>query len=147
MLKIAFILIVTMFLSCKGAYTETAQENPNQLELKNTTATPELQIIYNADSTTVKFKGVVTNAKNDCWLDATCSIEVDNKWWIAIKYGRRPKEFRLRERGEVTGIRFTKDNESIGKKVIVYAKIKGNKDQNKLTLEGSKIYYVKVIEN
>ncbi len=100
-------------------------------------------ITYNIDSTTVKFEGIITNAKNDCWVDGTCSIEVNNKWWIAIVYGKRDPSFRKKERGLVTGIRFTKDNESIGKRVKVYAKIKNN---NQLTLEGSKTYYAKTIE-
>jgi len=101
------------------------------------------EIIYNTDSTTVKFEGIITNAKNDCWVDGVCSIEVNNKWWIAIEYGKRAPSFWKKERGLVTGIRFTKDNESIGKKVKVYAEIKKN---NQLTLEGSKAYYVKIIE-
>jgi len=51
----------------------------------------------------------------------------------------RPKK----ERGVYTGIRFTKDNNSIGKKVKVYAEIK---NANLLILEGRKAYYVKTIE-
>ena len=141
--KIIFIVIVTMVLSCKSSYTETAQEKVRQLELKNTIAKPELRVIYNADSTTVKFKGIVTNVDNSCWRDASCKIEVNHKWWLTVKHGRRSRSFWLKERGKSIGIRFTKDNESIGKKVTVYAKIK---DQNKLTLEGSKEYYVKTIE-
>lgn len=45
----------------------------------------------------MKFTGIVTNAKNDCWADGTCSIEVNNNWWVEITHGlgdpsREPKE-------------------------------------------------------
>ncbi len=144
MLKIAFILITTMILSCKSAHIEIAQENSNQLELKNITATPELGVIYNTDSTTIKFKGVITKIKYDCRVDATCSIEVNDKWWIAIIYGKRGPSRIPKERGLVTGIRFfPEDPKIIGKRVNVFAKIR---DKNRLTVEGSKEYYVKVIE-
>lgn len=142
MLKIVFILIVVMFLSCKSTSTETTQEKVSQLELKETTATPESRIIYNADSTTVKFKGVVTNVKNDCWADGTCSIEIDNKWWLAITYGKRDPSRIPKERGK-DNIKFTEDNKSVGKKVKIYAKIK---KRNKLTLEGSNTYYALIIK-
>ncbi len=143
MFKIVFLVIIMMFLSCKGIHRETVQEKVSPLELKNTDETPELGVTYNTDSTTVKFVGVITNVKNDCWVDGTCSIEVDNKWWVAITYGKRDPSRIPKERGQIIGIRFTKDNESIGKKVTIYAKIR---DKNRLTVEGSKEYYVKVIE-
>ncbi len=105
------------------------------------------EIIYNTDSTTVKFEGIITNAKNDCWADGFCSIEIDHKWWIIIiDGGLKDLEVKPEIRGEVIGISFSQNNESIGKKVTIYAKIKGDKNQNKLTLEGSKTYYVKTIE-
>lgn len=101
------------------------------------------KIVYNKDSTTVKFTGIVTNAKNDCWVDGKCSIEVNNNWWVAIIYGKRDPGRIPKERGLVTGIRFSKDNEAIGKRVRVYAKIR---DKNRLTVEGNNNYYVEVIE-
>lgn len=100
-------------------------------------------VIYNTDSTTVQFKGIVTDVKNDCWADGICSIEVNHKWWIVIAEGLGDPSLAPIKRGKATGIRFTKDNESIGKKVSVYAKIRDNKV---LTLDGSIDYYVKVIE-
>jgi len=127
MKKGSTIVILLLIISCSDA-----QKKQNAAET-----------IYNADSTTVKFKGVITNVKNDCWTDGTCSIEVDNKWWIVIEEGLIEKSFMPREIGKSTGIRFTEDNESLGKKVAVYAKIR---KKNRLTLEGSKEYYVKVIE-
>ncbi len=101
------------------------------------------KIAYNNDSTTVKFTGIVTNAKNDCWADGTCSIEVNNNWWVAIIYGKRDPSRIPKDRGLVTGIRFSKDNKVIGKRVKVYAKIR---DKNRLTVEGNNNYYVEVIE-
>ena len=143
MLKIAFILIITMFLSCKSTYTKTVQVN--QLELKNTTATPESQII-NADSTTIKFEGIITNIKYNCRVDGICSIEVDNKWSIAIIYGKRDPSRIPKERGKVIGIQFfPEDPKVVGKKVNVFAKIR-DKKKNRLTVEGSSDYFVKVIE-
>jgi len=99
--------------------------------------------IYNSDSTTVKFEGIITNAKNDCWADGICSVEVNHKWWITITSGLGDPSLPKKERGLATGIRFTKDNESIGKKVKVFAEIQND---NHLTLEGSKAYYIKTIE-
>jgi len=90
----------------------------------------------------VKFTGRITAVKNDCWSDGTCSIEVDNKWWIGIQFGLGDPSLRKKERGLAKGIRFTRDNESIGKRVKVYAEVKND---HKLTLEGSKAYYVEVV--
>ena len=100
------------------------------------------KIIYNIDSTTVKFKGEITNIKYDCRVDGICSIEVNNKWWIAIVYGKRDRSRIPKERGKVTGIRFfPEDKEIIGKRVAVFAKIR---DKNRLTVEGDNNYFVKV---
>ncbi|WP_432410671.1 hypothetical protein [Rasiella sp. SM2506] len=101
-------------------------------------------VTYSTDSTTVKFEGVVTAVKNDCWADGECSIEVNNEWWIAIVYGLRDPSTIPKQRGQSKEIRFTEDYESIGKMVKVYAKIEKN---NSLTLEGNNAYYVEVIEN
>lgn len=137
--KLLFILVfMIMSLSCKSSYLKTTQQEAvNRIEVEKP------KVTYNSDETTVKLKGIVTNAKNDCWNDGKCSIEVDDKWWIAITYGKRDPSFIPKESGLVTGIRFTKDNESIGKKVAVYAKIR---KQNELSLEGNKAFYVNVIE-
>lgn len=123
-----FLLTITTYVSCKKLNVSKKQD------VNKTT--------YNIDSTTVKFKGVITNVKNECWSDGICSVEVNGKWWIIITEGLT--ENIHKEHGQTIGIQFTKDNESIGKKVAVYAKIRNS---NKLTLEGSKTYYVKVIDN
>ena len=129
--KSIFIIVCAIIsLSCKTSYLKT-------------TVVEKTKVIYNSDSTTVKLTGIVTNVKNKCWVDGVCSIEVNNKWWIAIIYGKRDPTFLPKESGLVKGIRFTRDNESIGKRVKVYAKINKN---YQLTLEGSKTYYVKTIE-
>lgn len=124
-----FWLTTTTLVSCKNSRISKKQDVS--------------EVINDKDSTTVKLEGIITNTKNDCWVDGTCSIEVNNKWWIAIVYGKRDPSFIPKEHGTYNGIRFTEDNESIGKRVKVYAKIKKN---NHLTLEGSKMYYVKTIE-
>lgn len=91
----------------------------------------------------VRFKGVVTNVHNGCWSDGICSIEVDGKWWVPIIMGGlRPPDSKPEIQGEVVGIVFNEDNESLGKKVEVYAK---KIDENSLTIFGSKEYYVRVI--
>ena len=97
----------------------------------------------NIDSTTIKLEGIITAVSNKCWSCGTCSIQVNNKWWVAIEYGKRPETVMKKERGRATGIRFTENNQSIGKRVKVYARIIAD---NKLTLEGSKTYYAEIIE-
>ena len=128
--QISITLLFIVVIACKTPY-----ESKNQDLLKTT---------YNTDSTTVKFKGVITNIKYDCRVDGLCSIEVNNKWQIAIIYGRRDPSSIPKERGLVAGIQFFPvDKEIIGKKVKVFAKIRA---ENRLTVEGNNSYYVKVIE-
>lgn len=124
-----FLLVTMTLVSCKDS---------SLVHKKDTT-----EFTYSTDSTTVKFNGIITNAKNDCWADGMCRIEVNHKWWIVIAEGLGDPSLMPVESGKATGIRFTKDNESIGKIVAVYAKIR---DKNLLTLDGSIDYYVKVIE-
>lgn len=124
-----YLLTTIMLISCKDSKLLNKQDTS--------------EIIYSTDSTTVKFEGIITNAKNDCWADGMCSIEVNHKWWIVIAEGLGDPSLIPIESGKTTGIRFTKNNESIGKIVAVHAKIKEN---NQLTLNGSKDYYVKVVE-
>lgn len=126
---IFFLLATSMLISCKDSKLINNQE-----AAANT---------YNTDSTTVQFKGIVTDVKNDCWADGICSIEINNKWWIVIAEGLGDPSLETIERGKATGIRFTKDNESICIKVSVYAKIR---DKNTITLDGSNDYYVHVLE-
>lgn len=128
--KISFFLcILIAVISC----------NNSKIDSKQNTKT----VIYNKDSTTVKFNGVITNAKNDCWSDGTCSIEVNNKWVVEISYGLREPGTIPNKREVATGIVFSKDNESIGKKVKVYAAIK---EKNILTLEGDNTYYIEILK-
>jgi len=131
-LKIIFIITILLIVTtnCKTANQSKNQDCP--------------KITFDTDTTTVKFEGIITNVKNDCWADGFCSIEIDHKWWvIIIDGGLKDPEVKPEIRGEYIGISFSQNNESIGKKVKVYAKIKS---KNRLTLEGSKEYYVKVIE-
>lgn len=123
------LLATMMLISCKDSKLVQKQETA--------------EVIFNTDSTTVKFEGIITDAKNDCWADGMCRIEVNHEWWIVIEEGLGDPSLEPIESGKATGIRFTKDNESIGKKVAVYAKIRY---KNLLTLDGSTDYYVKVIE-
>lgn len=128
--QILIALLFILVISCKTPYKPNKQNH--------------LKTTYNKDSTTVKFKGIITNIKYDCRVDAVCSIEVNNKWWIAIIYGRRDPSRIPKEHGLITGIQFfPEDKNIIGKKVAVYAKIRA---ENKLTVEGDNNYYVKVIE-
>lgn len=128
--QISIALLFILVISCKA---------PNQPKKQGLS-----KIIYSTDSTTVKFKGIITNIKYDCRVDAVCSIEVNNKWWIAIIYGKRNPSSIPKERGKVTGIQFfPEDKELLGKKVAVFAKIR---TKNQLTVEGNNNYYVKVIE-
>ncbi|TLP74286.1 hypothetical protein [Maribacter sp. ACAM166] len=124
-----FLLGTMTFISCKDS----------KLVHKQDTA----KVMYSKDSTTVRFEGIITDAKNDCWADGECSIEVNHKWWVEIEYGLRDPNSIPKESGQAKGIRFTENNESIGKKVKVYA---GIIDTNKLTLVGKKAYYVEVVE-
>jgi hypothetical protein len=124
-----FLLATVTLMSCKDSEVLNKQDVS--------------EIIYSTDSTTVKFEGIITNAKNDCWADGMCSIEVNHKWWIVIAEGLGDPSIMPVESGKATGIRFTKNNESIGKVVAVYVKIR---NKNLLTLDGSNEYYVKVVE-
>lgn len=127
----AIALFFTIVLSCKAPNKSLKQECP--------------KITYNTDSTTVKFKGIITNINYNCRVDGLCSIDVNNKWQIAISYGRRNPRSIPKERGVVTGIQFfPEDKELLGKSVRVYAKIRA---KNRLTVEGDHHYYVKVINN
>lgn len=128
--QISITLLFIVVIACKTPYKSKKQDL--------------LKTIYNTDSTTVKFKGVITNIKYDCRVDGLCSIEVNGKWQIAIIYGRRDPSRIPKERGLVTGIQFFPvDKEIIGKRVSVFAKIRA---ENRLTVEGNNNYYVKVIE-
>jgi hypothetical protein len=143
MLKsILFLTLVIIVMSCKSAVVNKKQKTTNPLV--NNSQFDKHKVLFNADSTTVKFKGIITNIKYDCRVDGLCSIEVNNKWQIAIIYGKRDRSMIPKECGLVTGISFfPEDPEIIGKKVTVFAKIWG---ENRLTVEGSKVYYVKVIK-
>lgn len=124
-----FLLATITLISCKDSKRVHTQNNA--------------EVIYTTDSSTIRFEGIITNVINDCWADGICSIEVNDKWWIVITEGLGDPSLIPKERGKVIGIRFTKDNESLGKKVAVYAKIKEN---NQLSIEGNSAYHVQVLE-
>lgn len=140
-----FLLVIGTLISCRELNTTKVQEPAKTTYHTNGPAVVQeaAKTSYNIKGNTVNFKGIITDAKNDCWSDGICSIEVDNKWWITIEEGLSAERLVPKERGTSTGVRFTKDNESVGKKVAVYAQIKNN---NQLTLEGRPLYYVKIIE-
>lgn len=124
-----FFLVVNILISCK---------NPEKI------VEQDVNTVVSSKEGTVQFTGIITAVKNDCWVDSVCSIEVNNEWWIAIVYGKRDPDYIFKERGLASGIRFTEDNESIGKTVKVYAAIT---DKKRLTLEGDSAYFVEVINN
>ena len=124
-MKIIILIIVFVTISCKTVNQAKEQDCP--------------KITFDTDTTNVKFEGIITNIKCNCG----CRIEIDNKWSITIIYGKRAPSSIPKERGKVTGIQFfPEDPKIIGKRVQVFAKIIS---KNKLTVEGSNDYYVKVI--
>lgn len=91
----------------------------------------------------VKFEGTITDVNNSCWNDGICSVEVDEKWWIPIvKGGLMPPGDEPEIKGQVEGVVFNKESESIGKKVEINAK---KINEESLTIFGSEEYYIRVI--
>lgn len=134
-LLIFFAVVIAVF-----GYIVILQKDSRKIK----TDTEEKIVKVESVENTVRLRGVITNVHTGCWADGTCSIEVDNNWWIQIiEGGLGPPDSKPVARGEVVGIVFDESNELIGKKVEVYAE---KADQSSLTIFGSKEYYVRIIE-
>jgi len=120
------------------SYFVLSQENGIEDDLDTEQSTEA-----SAEANIMKFEGVITDTHDGCASDGVCSIEVDDTWWIPIIVGGlRPPDSKPEIRGEVVGITFNLDNETVGKKVEVHGK---KVDETSLTIFGSSEYYVRVI--
>lgn len=138
MKKIILLVFLVVIVVISG-YIIISQKNNDEIIPYTEKETVE----NNTELNLVKLEGTVTDIHNGCWSDGICSIEVDGKWWIPIiKGGLMPPDSKPEIQGEVVGIVFNENNESLGKKVEVNAK---KVDENYLTIFGSKDYYVRVI--
>ncbi len=97
----------------------------------------------NSSMQTIKLKGTITGYSNKCKVDGKCSIQVNNKWTVILKYGRRPKSFNKIPKGKLMNIKAVNNDSIIGKKVRIYAKVSKN---NRLTIEGNPNFYVKLTD-
>jgi hypothetical protein len=80
------------------------------------------------------FKGTITEVDNGCWVDAACSIELDNKTWVIYNPGRVLNEQAI---GIIQG------DFSVGSHVEVYAQ---KITYDRYTIVGNTKYYIKVVK-
>lgn len=80
----------------------------------------------------VKFSGIIKSVNDGCFVDGTCSLQIDNKT-VVIAEG-----WNTEPQGKFTGIKIS--DEDIGKKVDVYAK---RIVAESYTIIGDEKYYIK----
>ncbi len=108
----------------------------------NTNNDPTITIVGNE----AKITGIITDVNHGCWVDASCSIQLNNKIWIGYDSGSTPLMLSDNPpaRGTINGGDFSKDkSQYIGKRVEAYV---ATTPDGSFTLYGSSKYYIKIID-